>query len=60
VPIIGVCDTNANPEIIDYPIPANDDAIKAIEMIVGVVTEAIAEGQKSKPTESKEEKDGNK
>jgi len=44
IPVIGVCDTNANPNKADYVIPANDDAVKSIEMIVGLVTEAIKEG----------------
>ncbi len=41
IPVIGVCDTNANPEQIDYPIPANDDARKSIELIVNLVSEAM-------------------
>jgi small subunit ribosomal protein S2 len=44
VPVVAVCDTNANPEDVDYPIPANDDAVKAIDMILGLVAAAIAEG----------------
>lgn len=43
--IIGVCDTNANPDKADIVIPANDDAVRSIEMIVGLVSEAIAEGK---------------
>ncbi len=45
VPIVALCDTNANPEEIDYPIPANDDAIKSIEMMVGLVAAAVKEGR---------------
>lgn len=45
VPIIGICDTNANPLRAAFAIPANDDAIKAIEMIVGLVVSAIQEGK---------------
>lgn len=45
VPIVAVIDTNANPEGVAYPIPANDDAIKAIEMVVRLVGEAIREGK---------------
>ncbi|MFH1536760.1 MAG: 30S ribosomal protein S2 [Patescibacteria group bacterium] len=41
IPIIGICDTNANPDKITYPIPANDDAVKSIEYIVGKISEAI-------------------
>lgn len=60
IPVIGVCDTNANPNKADYVIPANDDAVKSIEMMVGLVTEAIKEGVAEKGKDSapakKEEK----
>lgn len=46
VPIIAVCDTNVNPEGIAYPIPANDDAVKSIDMIMTLVAEAVKEGKK--------------
>lgn len=42
VKVIGIVDTNSDPSLIDYPIPANDDAIKAIELIVRSVSQAIA------------------
>ncbi len=45
VPVVAVIDTNANPEGVAYPIPANDDAIKSIELIVRLVGEAIQEGK---------------
>jgi len=45
VPIVGVCDTNADPARVTYIIPANDDAVKSIEMSVGLVAEAIKEGR---------------
>jgi small subunit ribosomal protein S2 len=48
IPVIGVCDTNANPEQIDYPIPANDDARKTIEMIVTLISGAIAKYRPAK------------
>ncbi len=57
VPIIAVCDTNANPGKADYVIPGNDDAVNAIKMIVGLVAEAInagkTEGEKAKAAEGK-------
>jgi len=46
IPVIALADTNANPDIIDYPIPANDDAIKAIKLITHAIAEAAAEGAK--------------
>lgn len=45
VPIVGIVDTNADPENIDYPIPANDDAVKSITLLVNAVVEAVKEGQ---------------
>lgn len=44
IPVVGICDTNANPEKIDYPIPANDDAIQSVSYILGKAKEAIKEG----------------
>lgn len=46
VPVIAVCDTNVNPENVAYPIPANDDAVKSIELIMNLVAEAVKEGKK--------------
>ena len=53
VKVMAIVDTNANPDGIDFVIPANDDATKCLELIIGFVTEAIAEGlkgQKAKET----------
>lgn len=47
VEIIGVCDTNANPHKTTYVIPANDDAVKSIALIVALVRDAIIEGRKN-------------
>jgi len=44
IPVIGLVDTNSDPTIINYPIPGNDDAVKAIRLIVEVVTEGIQNG----------------
>ena len=45
IPTICMLDTNCNPEIIDIPIPSNDDAIRSIKLIIGKVTDAILEGR---------------
>lgn len=45
IPVIAICDTNANPKNVDYIIPANDDATKTIKMILGLVGEAIKQGK---------------
>ena len=44
VPIIAMCDTNCDPDLIDYPIPANDDAIRAVKLITGRIADAVLEG----------------
>lgn len=43
VPVVALADTNADPDLIDYPIPANDDAIKSLKLMVDTVAAAIAE-----------------
>jgi small subunit ribosomal protein S2 len=45
IPIIAVVDTNCKPDDIDYPIPANDDAIRAIKLITGKIANAAIEGR---------------
>ena len=44
IPVIGLVDTNADPSVIDYPIPGNDDAVKSVRIIVETVMEAIQAG----------------
>lgn len=44
IPVFGIVDTNSDPNDIDYVIPANDDASKSIDLIIGAICEAIAEG----------------
>jgi small subunit ribosomal protein S2 len=45
IPIIAVIDTNCDPDEIDYPIPGNDDAIRAVKLMVGKIADAIIEGK---------------
>lgn len=45
IPIIAICDTNVEPSLVDYVIPANDDAAKAVEMITAIIADAYAEGK---------------
>lgn len=45
IPVVGIVDTNADPEKVDYIIPSNDDAVKAIELIVKAIAEAIEGGK---------------
>jgi len=53
VKTIAIVDTNVDPSNVDFVIPANDDATKSIELIVGVIAEAVEEGRKAK-SEKKE------
>lgn len=46
IPVIAILDTNADPDLVDYKIPANDDAIKAVRVITQAIAEAAAEGAK--------------
>ncbi|MCL6647090.1 MAG: 30S ribosomal protein S2 [Chloroflexi bacterium] len=67
IPIVALVDTNCNPEEIDYPIPANDDAIRAVRLLTSKIADACIEGQQiaqaleegsdlpTTPAESKEE-----
>lgn len=45
IPIIALCDTNSNPDPIAYPIPSNDDAIRAIKLLTGKIADAAIEGK---------------
>ncbi len=54
VPIIAIVDTNCNPDNIDYPIPANDDAIRAIRLICGKIANAVLEGKAAREVEEEE------
>jgi small subunit ribosomal protein S2 len=44
IPIVSLVDTNCNPDVIDYPIPSNDDAIRAIKLITGKMADAVLDG----------------
>jgi len=45
IPIVSMLDTNCDPDVVDIPIPANDDAIRSIKLIVGKLADAIYEGR---------------
>jgi len=45
IPVVAIVDSNADPEIVDYPIPANDDAIKSIKLITCKIADAVIEGR---------------
>ena len=60
IPVVGIVDTNCNPDEIDHPIPANDDAIRAVKLICTKIADAVLEGKAglatSVPVEIVEEK----
>jgi small subunit ribosomal protein S2 len=62
IPVFAMVDTNSDPNIVDFPIPANDDASKSISLIVNILCEAITEGlnerklEREKETASKDKK----
>ena len=45
IPVIAVCDSNTNPELVAHPIPGNDDATKAITLMMSLMADAVAEGK---------------
>lgn len=48
IPVVAVVDTNGDPENIDYPIPGNDDAVRAIELFTAKIAETVIEGKKKR------------
>jgi small subunit ribosomal protein S2 len=51
IPVFGIVDTNSNPNGIDFVIPANDDATKSVDVILGAVVEAMLEGLEERKIE---------
>ena len=51
IPIIATVDTNCDPDLIDYPIPANDDAIRAVKLLTGKIADAVLEGNQGEQVE---------
>ena len=46
IPVVGLIDTNSNPDLVDYPIPGNDDATKSIRAVVSIIADTVIEGRK--------------
>ena len=55
IPLVGICDTNCDPEELDYVIPGNDDAIRAVKLIVSKMADAVIEGNQGQDAEVSEE-----
>ncbi len=57
IPTIAICDTNSDPSMIDFPIPANDDATKSIELIMNVMVKAVEEGMAERKMDKDQERE---
>ena len=57
IPVFGIVDTNSDPTVVDFAIPANDDASKSIELILATVCEAMTEGLEERKVEKVDTKD---
>ena len=55
IPVVGLVDTNCNPEELDYPIPGNDDAIRAVALIADVMANAVIEGKQGESFDNQQE-----
>ena len=55
IPVLALADTNSNPDVIDYIIPANDDAVRAIKLLISTFAEAVIEGQMMRKSDEAEE-----
>ena len=55
IPIVGIVDTNCDPDEIDYVIPGNDDAIRAVKLIAGKLADAVLEGKQGEQLEDQAE-----
>ena len=55
IPLIGICDTNCDPDELDYVIPGNDDAIRAVKLIVAKMADAVIEANQGEAYEVSEE-----
>jgi small subunit ribosomal protein S2 len=47
IPVVSICDTNCDPDLIDYPMPGNDDAIRSVRLFCKLVADTILEGRES-------------
>ncbi|MEY3343122.1 MAG: ribosomal protein [Bacteroidota bacterium] len=57
IPTLAICDTNTDPTLIDFPIPANDDATKSISLIMDVMVKAIEEGLAERKTDKESDRE---
>ena len=60
IPVFGIVDTNCDPDMVDYVIPGNDDAVRSVKLLIGVLTNAIAEVNGNEVLDFVTEEDRNK
>ena len=54
IPVVATVDTNCDPDEIDFPIPANDDAIRAVKLLAGAMADAVLEGRQGESLDAQE------
>ena len=57
IPVVGIVDTNCDPEQLDFAIPGNDDAIRAVKLITGAMATAVIEGRQGAEEEVAEDQE---
>jgi len=55
IPVVALADTNCDPDEMDYPIPANDDAIRAVRLLCSKIADAVIEGRRELEAQQKDE-----
>ena len=55
IPVIAIVDSNTDPELVDFPIPANDDALKSVQLVTRAIADAILEGSQHASEKATEE-----
>lgn len=60
IPVFGIVDTNCDPDVVDYVIPGNDDAVRAVKLLIGALTNAVAEANGNEVIDYVSEDDKNK
>lgn len=58
IPVVGIVDTNCDPDEIDFPIPGNDDAIRAVKLIASTISQAVIEAKQGQIEETSSEAEG--
>jgi small subunit ribosomal protein S2 len=57
IPVVAIADTNADPDLIDFPIPGNDDAIRSVSLIAGTLADAIEQARRELPPDARRRSD---